>query len=509
MQSLPLKRRTFRSRLDSVVPNPYVYPINDAIRDGPRKQWTDEAMARAINAVEQQGISIRRASEMYQIPRSTLHDHITGKVEHGSLPGPRRYLSIEEEEEIVTFLIRCAKIGYPHTRHQIMGLVQEIISGKGIQTVLSDGWWERFKKRHPSITLREAASLSYARVMASDQECLESYFDLLEETLKINGVFDDPSRLFNCDETGMPLCPPSPKVIDAVGSKNPSYLTGGTKAQITVLACACAAGYAIPPFVIFDRKTLVPQLTKGEIPGTSYGLSSNGWIDRQLFTDWFFHHFLEFAPSVRPLVLLLDGHTSHYSPEVIKMGAAEEVIVIALPPNTTHLLQPLDKGIFSALKSQWKKVVQSYTAKQSKAVTRYEFSALFADAWYSSMIPKNIHGGFKTCGVFPFNRHAVVLPLEEHCQAFKPEEVLKKSKLKYVPMYSPAPVKKCQVSSQTTPSLISPQTSSTITTYGALNKRHSYSESSLYDLESPDVSGAQIPSPDHDLCIMQTKKLAA
>ena len=138
-------------------------------------------MDRAINAIEQQGITIRKAAEMYQIPRSTLHDHLTGKLEHGSLPGPKRYLTMEEEEEIVSFLIRCAKIGYPHTRHQVMGLVQEIISSKGIQTVLSDGWWERFKKRHPSITLREAASLSYARAMASDRECLESYFDLLED----------------------------------------------------------------------------------------------------------------------------------------------------------------------------------------------------------------------------------------------------------------------------------------------------------------------------------------
>ena len=41
-----------------------------------------------------------------------------------------------------------------------------------------------------------------------------------------------------------------------------------------------------------------------------------------------------------------------YSPKVIKMCAAEEVVVIALPPNTTHLLQPFDKGVFSPLKSQ-------------------------------------------------------------------------------------------------------------------------------------------------------------
>ena len=112
--------------------------------------------------------------------------------------------------------------------------------------MICDGWWERFKKRHPSITLREAASFSYARAMASDQECLENYFDLLEDTLKINGGFDDPSRVFTCGETGMPLWPPSPKVIDTVGSKNPSYLTDATKTQITVFACACTAGYAIP-----------------------------------------------------------------------------------------------------------------------------------------------------------------------------------------------------------------------------------------------------------------------
>ena len=102
------------------------------------------------------------------------------------------------------------------------------------------------------------------------------------------------------------------------------------------------------------------------------------------------------------------------------MGAAEEVVVIALPPNTTHLLQPLDKGVFSPLKSQWKKVVQSYTAKHGRAVTRYEFSALFAEAWYSAMTPKNFHGGFKSCGVFPFNRYAIDLPSEQQT-SFKPE----------------------------------------------------------------------------------------
>ena len=66
-----------------------------------------------------------------------------------------------------------------------------------------------------------------------------------------------------------------------------------------------------------------------------------------------------------------------------------------------------------------------------KAVTRYEFSSLFAEAWYAAMTAKNIQAGFKVTGVFPFNRHPFDLPNEKY-KSFKPEEVVRKSKLKYI-----------------------------------------------------------------------------
>ena len=56
-------------------------------------------------------------------------------------------------------------------------------------------------------------------------------------------------------------------------------------------------GYVIPPFVILIGKTLSPELTKGEVPGTLYGLSANGWIDMELFSAWFFDHFLKYVCS--------------------------------------------------------------------------------------------------------------------------------------------------------------------------------------------------------------------
>ena len=127
--------------------------------------------------------------------------------------------------------------------------------------------------------------------------------------------------IFNCDETGLPLNPKCSKVVDRVGAKNPNYVSGGDKSQVTVLACCSAAGYVIPPYVIFDRQSLNQGMTSGEVPGTLYGLSTSGWITGELFYHWFLNYFLQYAPPSRPLLLLLDGHSSHYDPDTIKLAA--------------------------------------------------------------------------------------------------------------------------------------------------------------------------------------------
>ena len=48
---------------------------------------------------------------MYGIPKSTLHDHATGKVIAGAHVALPRYLNDEEEEEVVRWLEGCAQVG--------------------------------------------------------------------------------------------------------------------------------------------------------------------------------------------------------------------------------------------------------------------------------------------------------------------------------------------------------------------------------------------------------------
>ena len=186
--------------------------------------------------------------------------------------------------------------------------------------------------------------------------------------------------------------------------------------------------------VIWDRKQLSIELTEGEVPGTFYGLSEKGWMDQELFDAWLSSHFLRYAPPTRPLLLLLDGHSSHYSPSAIRFAAKEQVIVFALPPHTTHITQPLDKGCFSPLKVAWREVCHTFMAKNpGKKVTRFNFSQLFCHAWMKSMTTKNILGGFRVTGIFPVNRNVIEVPKE----LSKPS-LTEATGLAYIPLYSPA-----------------------------------------------------------------------
>ena len=58
------------------------------------------------------------------------------------------------------------------------------------------------------------------RAKAMDVDSINRYFDVLEHALKDNNLYNKPSFIFNCDETGMPLNPKSFKVIAKRGAKN-------------------------------------------------------------------------------------------------------------------------------------------------------------------------------------------------------------------------------------------------------------------------------------------------
>ena len=361
-------------------------------------------MVAALEAVRE-GMTVSTAARNFGIPRSTLHHRVSGRVVHGVKPGPKPYLNETEEKELGSYLKHCAKVGYGKTRRDAMGIVESATAERGLlrSSHVSDGWWRRFKDRQGDLSLRQGDSTAHVRMDALNKETMDHYFSLLHETLTEHGLLNKPSQIYNVDESGVPLNPRPPKVITTKGraTKKVRYRTSGRKGQITIVGCANASGQAIPPMVIFDAARLNPAWTKDEVPGTKYGLSSNGWINTDLFEAWF-------VESSCPLFLLLDGHSTHYQPQVIRLALEHDCIVLCLPSHTTHESQPLDVGVFAPLKVQWTQECHEFYQKHpGSIVTRFNFSRLFSQAWCKAVTTANIMGGFRRAGVYPFNPNAI------------------------------------------------------------------------------------------------------
>ena len=97
-------------------------------------------------------------------------------------------------------------------------------------------------------------------------------------------------------------------------------------------------------------------------------------MNSEIFSDWFVNVFLPEANKCKPskyngpIFLILDGHVSHTTFDVIKTAKDNNVVMIRLPSHATHLLQPLDLCVFGPLKTYWSQIIQNFEAQHKTNV---------------------------------------------------------------------------------------------------------------------------------------------
>lgn len=100
-----------------------------------------------------------------------------------------------------------------------------------------------------------------------------------------------------------------------------------------------ASGIYVPPLFIYARKRMAPQLRQNEPPGAIYECSDNGWITEALFITWL-KHFYNFTKSSQndPVLLVMDNHVSHCTLKAYSFCRENGIIVLTIPPHTSHRL---------------------------------------------------------------------------------------------------------------------------------------------------------------------------
>ena len=77
-------------------------------------------------------------------------------------------------------------------------------------------------------------------------------------------------------------------------------------------------------------------------------------------------------------ILIFDGHITHISLQVIDEVRNNNIHIILLPAHTTHFLQPLDVGVFSSVKTEWRKILKEYLISSDfKDINKSQFNKLF------------------------------------------------------------------------------------------------------------------------------------
>jgi hypothetical protein len=299
-------------------------------------------------------------------------------------------------------------------------------------------WFCKIVKPQPVVQARKSAPTTAV---------VTEHFDNLASALRRLDhlpAAERPKRVLNLDETHGELF----KLLD------PSYqfptighraATGGTKHQHMTLIGVCAAsGRKYPVYTTLFGGSSLARLSQQWLKTIPLELqhwvhisrNDSGWttgaiIDSvmRLVADHFREvEKLELSED-KPILMIMDNCRTHKVAAVTKVMKELHIIPVFLPPYTTHVLQPLDVGVFSPLKNCF--MIRAMNSvehaklfnalddmdkdeTEGGAILRgvrerrvHEMLGVYAIAWY--MLPESdVKSAFAKAGVYPLNRDIVL-----------------------------------------------------------------------------------------------------
>jgi hypothetical protein len=228
------------------------------------------------------------------------------------------------------------------------------------------GWLRWFRIRHPELTLRSSQGLEVNRAKNLCPQNVASLYGNLQ-ILYAQHCYP-PDHIWNCDESGAQAGRNGggTLVFAKKGSKSVHSIIPDQREWLSVLACVNAAGGYIPHFYIFRGKRMRRNYIARCEPGATMAMQAKAWMIGFLFSSWI-AHFVEalesrgrISPTNRHL-LILDGHNSHVTLDVVYKAKQNGLDLLTLPSHTSHCLQPLDCSVFRPFKCAFRGYRDAWT----------------------------------------------------------------------------------------------------------------------------------------------------
>ena len=167
-----------------------------------------------------------------------------------------------------------------------------------------------------------------------------------------------------------------------ISGMSPVFGVKRSSNRMTLVNCINLDGTYMKPFYIIPRKTVDCDIYESCLCRDKIKIAyqDKGFINTGLFDTWFEDIYLKEIKERRIKynydgfsVLILDGCSSHFSIRVANLAMENNVLFCFLPAHTSHLVQPLDLGIFGIHKLELTRYVNddSKTQQSNQLIKNY------------------------------------------------------------------------------------------------------------------------------------------
>ena len=351
--------------------------------------------------------SLRKAADENDLSYSFLYRRWSGEVDLYKVKGPTTIFSEAEEEKMALWLSEMAQRGLGLRMFEFLDFVEDIVKREKRNTPFKNGrpgkkWYYAFMQRNKHIiSSRTETDLEMKRSKVT-KEKTDLWYSKFRDFLIENNLIEAPSRIWNADEAGFNMGSNKSKVIGPSRKDlNVPHITSG-KQRLTVMFCGNAAGQMMPPYFIYpEPKPKGYNPLNGALEGSDIAFTKKGWMNNVTFSK-FIDHFDKHAGRERPVVLLFDSVSIHIDPDLFVKGKDKGIEMYRIVPNATHLMQPLDKGVFGPLKTKWHITCRKFTRENpGKCIGKENFAQKLTEAYLQFYRPLTVMNAFKSSGIYP------------------------------------------------------------------------------------------------------------
>jgi hypothetical protein len=350
--------------------------------------------------------SIRALARAYNVPESTLRTRLRGVHPRSEIVSVNRKLSTTEEQSLVQWILDLNRQGFPPYIIDVRRMADALLAARGQDPPpppVGKNWVSRFVNSQSELQTKWNRKVYSQRALCEDPVAISAWFNLVEETRQAYGILDTDT--YNFDETGFMMgVAATSKVVtssDTVGRA--ATVQPGNRDWVTTIECINASGWCLPPFVILSGKQHQASWYHYIPIDWVLAVSDNGWTTDELGVEWVKHFNRYTAPRTHGVyrLLILDGHSSHATPEFDQYCTENKIITLCMPAHTSHLLQPLDVGCFSPLKRAYGREIQELARQGVYHIDKIDFLTAYTRIRPTVLTQQNIQAGFQATGLIP------------------------------------------------------------------------------------------------------------